>query len=175
MNFFLGRTSDRKILPVFMVAALTLMFLASSPLYADDSDGDGIDDVIDNCPGFVSTDIRDSDDDGIGNACDNCMITANTDQADSDNDGVGDACDPDLNPPAYGEINGNSKGAQAPGQDNNSFIAWHIYTLRYNDDTLPPGDTLVYQFGVFDTGARVQRVRLVSFWCPTPGRGGGGP
>lgn len=44
----------------------------------DDSDGDGIADVRDNCPGF-----------------------ANEDQADGDRDGAGDACDPNPARPDY--------------------------------------------------------------------------
>ena len=37
--------------------------------------------------------FQDSDGDGVGNVCDNCANNANADQADSDGDGVGDLCD----------------------------------------------------------------------------------
>jgi Zn-dependent metalloprotease len=35
----------------------------------------------------------DADGDGVQNVCDNCPLVANVDQADSDGDGLGDACD----------------------------------------------------------------------------------
>ena len=73
-----------------------------------DTDCDGIDDSIDNCPSDANADQADSDGDGIGDVCDpsldsdgdgidndsdNCPEDANTDQADSDGDGIGDVCD----------------------------------------------------------------------------------
>lgn len=60
-----------------------------------DSDGDGIADASDNCPGVANPDQYDEDADAVGDACDNCPHVANPDQAaDADGDGVGDACDP---------------------------------------------------------------------------------
>ena len=74
-----------------------------------DTDGDGIPDVNDNCPGDVNPNQDDEDDDGIGDLCDtdmdndgiaddtdNCPTIPNTDQDDTDNDSLGDACDSDL-------------------------------------------------------------------------------
>jgi len=74
-----------------------------------DSDVDGIDDDLDNCPQVANPDQSDVDADGRGDACDdvnddvdadgvhndldNCRFVANPDQGDVDNDGVGDACD----------------------------------------------------------------------------------
>jgi len=80
-----------------------------------DSDGDLIDDDIDNCPFIYNPDQTDLDGDGIGYACENCVDidgdgygdpgysinicpddncpgTYNPDQTDSDGDGVGDSC-----------------------------------------------------------------------------------
>jgi hypothetical protein len=53
--------------------------------YAQDSDGDGIADGDDNCPGAANPGQEDSDTDGIGDACDDCT--------DADGDGYGD---PDI-------------------------------------------------------------------------------
>jgi uncharacterized delta-60 repeat protein len=51
-----------------------------------DSDGDGIDDDLDNCPDVANPDQVDSDGDGMGDACD----------PDDDNDGIPDTRDPDT-------------------------------------------------------------------------------
>ncbi len=59
----------------------------------DDSDGDGINDILDNCPEDENPDQEDADEDGIGDACDNCVDVENEDQADADLDSVGDVCD----------------------------------------------------------------------------------
>ncbi len=71
-----------------------------------DGDGDGVGDLCDNCPTTVNpprpgrSSQYDDDMDGIGDACDNCPAVFNTDQADSDGDGIGDRCDtPPVIPP----------------------------------------------------------------------------
>ena len=81
-----------------------------------DSDGDGIMDECDNCPGDYNPDQADADGDLIGDVCDdctdsdgdgfgnpgvagntcpddNCPYTWNPGQEDTDGDGIGDACD----------------------------------------------------------------------------------
>ena len=81
---------------------------------ATDTDGDGIADSSDNCPGVANASQADKDHDGIGDVCDtvdgsggstdsdgdgvlnatdNCPGRPNTGQADADGDGIGDACD----------------------------------------------------------------------------------
>ncbi|NVB42861.1 hypothetical protein G6O69_33885 [Pseudenhygromyxa sp. WMMC2535] len=57
----------------------------------NDSDGDGVHDGDDVCPGF--DDSVDTDADTIPDGCDNCPEDANPDQADADEDNVGDVCD----------------------------------------------------------------------------------
>jgi hypothetical protein len=59
-----------------------------------DSDGDGILDGADNCPGNYNPDQNDEDVDGDGDVCDNCPVTSNANQLNFDGDGVGDVCDP---------------------------------------------------------------------------------
>ncbi|MFV8224427.1 thrombospondin type 3 repeat-containing protein [Christiangramia aquimixticola] len=56
-----------------------------------DTDGDGVRDCDDKCPG--SDDNADQDGDNIADGCDNCPEDANRDQADGDGDGYGDVCD----------------------------------------------------------------------------------
>ncbi|MCA9562242.1 MAG: thrombospondin type 3 repeat-containing protein [Myxococcales bacterium] len=75
---------------------------------ANDRDGDGIEDNLDNCPDQFNPDQRDNEGDGIGNVCDsdddndnvqdaldNCPLTFNPLQEDLNGDGIGDACDVD--------------------------------------------------------------------------------
>jgi hypothetical protein len=59
----------------------------------NDSDGDGIDDVVDNCASAPNADQHDEDGDKVGDACDPCPQIANA-TADGDGDGIADACDP---------------------------------------------------------------------------------
>jgi hypothetical protein len=47
---------------------------------SDDSDHDGIDDALDNCPFTPNTDQLDTDGDGVGDVCDNCVGVGNHDQ-----------------------------------------------------------------------------------------------
>jgi hypothetical protein len=74
-----------------------------------DSDNDGHDDAVDNCPEISNYNQSDIDADGLGDVCDsdidgdgvlndldNCVLSANSDQSDLDNDGTGDVCDTDI-------------------------------------------------------------------------------
>lgn len=58
----------------------------------DDSDGDGVKDVEDNCPAIANSSQHDEDLDQLGDACDPCPPFAETD--DPDGDGVAGSCDP---------------------------------------------------------------------------------
>ncbi len=90
---------------VLLGASLSVLCV-SSAAYAADTDCDGIDDTVDNCPAKFNPDQGDLDGDHIGDRCDsnkdndaldndldNCPKVANDDQADTDGDSVGDACD----------------------------------------------------------------------------------
>ena len=58
-----------------------------------DTDGDGVDDVADNCVNTANADQADVDFDGVGDACDNEPSNPNPGQEDADGDGVGDNID----------------------------------------------------------------------------------
>ncbi len=97
-----------------------------------DTDGDGVNNNLDNCPttpngpeggtcsagtigdpctsngncgceGECSMNQEDGDSDGFGDACDNCTDNCNDEQLDADGDGEGDVCDPT---PGCGECTG---------------------------------------------------------------------
>ncbi len=77
-------------------------------LLVEDTDGDGVADVSDNCPAVANANQLDTDGDGAGDVCDadddndgvadvsdNCRVVKNADQANNDGDSLGDVCDPD--------------------------------------------------------------------------------
>ena len=64
------------------------------PPDAQDSDGDGHPDLLDNCPTKPNPDQADEDSDGFGDVCDDCPLEVDPDPHDADGDGVGDVCDP---------------------------------------------------------------------------------
>ncbi|OGJ19837.1 hypothetical protein A3K73_03655 [Candidatus Pacearchaeota archaeon RBG_13_36_9] len=63
------------------------------PLNIIDSDEDGINDNVDNCPEIYNPEQTNSDIDNYGDACDNCPHSENPDQEDGDGDGIGWLCD----------------------------------------------------------------------------------
>ncbi|MEM7291966.1 MAG: lamin tail domain-containing protein, partial [Pseudomonadota bacterium] len=101
---------------------------------ADDNDGDGIGDSIDNCPQVPNPSQSDINDDGFGDACDhdddgdgvddeldNCPANHNSDQRDTDGDGTGDACD-----------------------TTNDRLTDLAIQIAEDHDPANPGDTLIY-------------------------------
>ncbi|NYZ60592.1 thrombospondin type 3 repeat-containing protein [Candidatus Micrarchaeota archaeon] len=89
----------------------------------EDSDNDGIFDILDNCPNTPNHGQEDTDPhafcphaqgeeqmciytyDGYGDVCDNCPSVFNPDQEDSDGDGFGDACDNCILAPNHDQNN----------------------------------------------------------------------
>ncbi|MFH2006846.1 MAG: thrombospondin type 3 repeat-containing protein [bacterium] len=59
----------------------------------NDIDGDGVPNLLDNCPDTPNAGQANSDSDAQGDACDNCPGLSNPSQGDQDGDGVGDLCD----------------------------------------------------------------------------------
>lgn len=105
-----------------------------------DADGDGVNDLADNCPPWRcllnpdkchNPDQADADQDGVGDACDNCPPSycsasgrpasdcSNSLQADKDADGWGDMCDscPSVATP-YGQFNDADKDGVGDKCDN---------------------------------------------------------
>ena len=79
----------------------------------EDGDGDGIIDMVDNCPEVPNPGQADDDLDRLGDACDNCPTVINPEQYDwGDGDGVGDECDncPSTYNPDQSDVNGNNIG-----------------------------------------------------------------
>jgi len=53
----------------------------------------------------TQTDGDDTDGDGVADVCDNCPDTSNADQADTDVDGIGDACESPCGDRLLGDVN----------------------------------------------------------------------
>jgi len=125
------------------------------PPSSQDTDGDGVPDGQDTCPGF--DDALDADSDGVPDGCDNCTLEANGDQRDTDGDGFGNACDPDVD----------GSGDQVVGVDDyNTFRASWLQSLgdsAYNPDCDFDGDGVV---GIDDFN------RFRAYWLKAPGPAG---
>ncbi|KZZ59634.1 thrombospondin type 3 repeat-containing protein, partial [Oleiphilus sp. HI0123] len=102
----------------------------TSPTDAD-SDDDGSNDGVDNCPAIANADQRNSDDDAEGDACDlnddndavdddadNCPTVPNDDQADANEDGVGDVCTADEDQDGIPDTVDNCPAVANPVQEN---------------------------------------------------------
>jgi hypothetical protein len=83
---------DKKAVRLYS-ATLDIEYVGEPPV-GTDTDGDGVNDDVDNCPAIPNADQADLDTDGVGDVCDNCPDVSNPDQLDSDGDGIGDACTP---------------------------------------------------------------------------------
>ena len=87
-----------------------------------DIDGDGVVDVLDNCPLVANPDRADGDGDGVGDACDNCPAVANPDQRDLDGDGLGDACDGDRDGDGIANAADACPDAYVPGRPQSEIL-----------------------------------------------------
>jgi hypothetical protein len=127
--------------------------IVASVLGADDTDGDGVEDPDDNCPGLYNPGQQDTDGDGLGDVCDpdddndgkndgsdNCPKIYNPGQGDMDGDLRGDACDQDKD----GDGHSNSKEWLYGSKDNdNSSTPEHIMVAgTCSDNSDNDGDGL---------------------------------
>jgi len=87
--------------------------------FADDQDGDGVEDDFDNCAFISNYDQSDSDGDQVGDACDNCAASANQLQSDVNLNGIGDACDNDADGDQIPNSTDNCALVPNPSQANN--------------------------------------------------------
>jgi gliding motility-associated-like protein len=98
-----------------------------------DTDGDGINNSLDNCSTAANQDQADTDGDGVGDVCDNCITMANSNQLDTDGDGIGNECDTDddndgvpdtsdafpLDPSEWSDTDGDGIGDNSDFDDDN--------------------------------------------------------
>jgi len=85
-----------------------------------DIDGDGDDNVVDNCPFVINPGGPNSDGDSHGDACDNCPFVDNEDQLNADGDAFGDACETgDIDNDGIDDADDNCPSVANPGQEAN--------------------------------------------------------
>ena len=96
----------------------------SDPPPPEDSDGDGLLDPDDNCPGVPNPLQENADADYWGDLCDNCVDTINDNQIDWDGDGLGDACDncPEVVNPDQADNEGDGIGDICDEDDDNDGV-----------------------------------------------------
>jgi hypothetical protein len=118
----------------------------------EDSDGDTIHDVLDNCPFDVNFSQTDLDDDGVGTTCDNCSSLYNPDQANHDGDEYGNLCDDDDDNDGVPDVDDcaptNPFASQAPGEPTN--LGW----------ALADSTTMNWQNAPFTFGVNVYRAAV---------------
>ena len=103
--------------------------------FGGDSDADGVDDSVDNCPFDVNPAQTDTDGDTLGDVCDtdddndgvedtsdNCPVDANPGQEDLDADDVGDPCDGDDDGDLILDNVDNCPFSSNPSQEDNGGI-----------------------------------------------------
>lgn len=124
--------------------------ITGTPVAGRDTDGDGIDDVADNCPDVANPDQADTDGDDIGDVCDNdddddgipdtsdnCPNIANPDQADADGDGIGDVCDNEQSTVIIPDVGGMLHVPASEAINGANLVAGTITTA--NSATVSPG------------------------------------
>ena len=139
-------TTHRILLALGMGTVLALNMGQQCVRPLGDQDGDGVSDIVDNCPYVANADQADTNDDGIGDACedgplsdvdtdgiadvlDNCEFVPNPDQADTDHDGIGDACETTPN------VDGDYVDAPATVSGTLNFVNVRFPTYQFTQAT----------------------------------------
>jgi hypothetical protein len=106
--------------PNFFRAADLAMFDAIGWDYPPnpDLDGDGVNNLVDNCPLVPNPDQLNSDLDSLGDVCDNCPYITNQEQSNVDGDSLGDVCDPDIDGDTFLNADDNCPYVANPLQTN---------------------------------------------------------
>jgi hypothetical protein len=103
-------------------------------LLVGDRDGDGVLDVMDNCPDVANAEQYNHDQDSTGDACDTCPhLSLSSADIDSDGDGLGNGCDPRIN---------------TPGDSRQLFVGFYSAADISGWGQLPPGKWTVAGGGV---------------------------
>lgn len=157
----------------------------------DDSDEDGITDVLDNCPLAANPGQEDADGDDFGDACsdpdgdhaigldDNCPTTFNSSQRDNDADDIGDACDNCRNIENTDQADSDADGAgdACEGDRDSDGIPDVVDDdVQEQEGTTPPGtpdtDETVHMEGSGGCGSSLlsqpngSHLSLIAFVCP---------
>jgi len=151
----IGVSQDGPLSTTLVVGLWPTVSATGPPTPALDTDGDGVPDSEDACPGF--DDAIDADADGLADGCDNCTLVANADQRDTDGDGIGNACDPDVD---------GSDDHVVGVDDYNTFrTSWlnSVEDSAYNPDCDFDGDGVV---GIDDFNI------FRAYWLKAPGPAG---
>ncbi len=144
-----------------------------------DSDGDGFNDDVDNCPNVFNDDQNDDDGDAVGDACDNCVLDANPrlgelgepareafqsttgGQLDDDADGIGNQCDAKF-----------ENGGLFVGALDLSDMVASFNRLREGDDCGASGDLTCARFDLDNAGLAIganDLARGIQLFNTTPG------
>jgi len=126
-----------------------------------DTDGDGVNDADDNCPGVANPGQHDEDADGAGDVCDSCPQLAAA-QADTDGDGIGNNCDP--HPDTGGDVLVRFEGFGAGGEFPAGWTAVPAgsegqWTIGGDALAVSPADA-TNRYYLFDAGGAHVRVEL---------------
>ncbi|APR83120.1 Metal dependent amidohydrolase [Minicystis rosea] len=159
-DFFCGDPDNEPSCKPTRPAAVNNSTIYTGDITADDSDGDGIPNAMDNCPAVFNP-VRpmdngvqaDGDGDGVGDACDPCPLDANTTQCttfdpnDSDGDGVPNATDncPTKANTDQADGDGDGKGDvcdPCPTVKNPGSAACPATIYQIKDGTVPVGNTV---------------------------------